>query len=112
MFRILRGARIALNRHIEVAEDNANNMRLNEATGVGSLLLTDSKSNLAELFAPGEEVVTYVDADELVTKARYFLEHDDERRAIAAAGQRRTLSEHTYALRMEELVGILERAIR
>ena len=112
MFRILRGARIALNRHIEVAEHNANNMRLYEATGVGSLLLTDSKSNLAELFAPGEEVVTYDDADELVTKARYFLEHDDERRAIASAGQRRTLGEHTYALRMQELVEILGRAIR
>jgi spore maturation protein CgeB len=112
MFRILRGARIALNRHIEVAEDNANNMRLYEATGMGSLLLTDAKSNLAELFAPGEEVITYADADELVAKATYYLEHDDERRAIAAAGQRRTLREHTYALRMQELVEILGRAIR
>ncbi len=96
MFRILRGARVVLNRHIDVAAGNANNMRLYEATGVGSMLLTDAKSNLAELFTPGEEVVTYVDAEDLVEKARYYLEHDDERRAIAAAGQSRTLREHTY----------------
>jgi spore maturation protein CgeB len=112
MFRVLRGGKIALNRHIEVAEDNANNLRLYEATGVGSLLLTDAKSNLADLFTPGEEVVTYRDADELVAKARHYLAHDDERSAIAAAGQRRTLRDHTYALRMQELVEILQRAMR
>jgi spore maturation protein CgeB len=112
MFRVLRGARIALNRHIEVAENSANNMRLYEATGVGSLLLTDAKPNLSELFTPGEEVVTYADAAELVAKARYYLEHEDERSEIAAAGQARTLREHTYATRMQELVEVLQRAIR
>ena len=55
-----------LNRHIADAGDHANNMRLYEATGVGSLLVTDAKQNLAELFEPGREVVTYRDADELV----------------------------------------------
>jgi spore maturation protein CgeB len=112
MFRVLRSARVALNRHIETAGEMANNMRLYEATGVGSLLLTDAKTNLAQLFVPGEEVVTYADADELVAKATYYLEHGDERGAIAAAGQRRTLREHTYARRMQELAEILERAIR
>src|SRR5207237_10119566 len=65
MLRVLAGARIAVNRHIDVAEDNANNMRLYEATGVGSLLLTDAKQNLGELFDVGREVVTYRNADEL-----------------------------------------------
>jgi spore maturation protein CgeB len=83
-------------------------MRLYEATGVGSLLVTDAKSNLHELFAPDAEVVTYASADELVEKARHYLAHDDELRAVAAAGQARTLREHTYAVRMRELVPILE----
>jgi spore maturation protein CgeB len=112
MFQVLRSGRIALNRHIDVAEHNANNMRLYEATGVGSLLLTDEKSNLGELFKVGEEVVAYSDARDLAAKARYYLDHDDERRAIAAAGQARTLRDHTYAVRMRELAEILERAIR
>ena len=68
-----RDARISLNRHIAEAEGHANNMRLYEATGVGSLLLTDEGSNLAELFEPGREVVTYAGVDDLVEKARHYL---------------------------------------
>ena len=108
MFRILRGAPIALNRHIAVAERNANNMRLYEATGVGTMLLTDARDNLAELFEPGREVVTYAGEDDLVESVLHYLAHEAERRAIAKAGQERTLREHTYALRMRELVSILE----
>ena len=107
MYRLLRDARISLNRHIAEAEGHANNMRLYEATGVGSLLLTDEGSNLAELFEPGREVVTYAGVDDLVEKARHYLAHDEERRAIAAAGQARTLRDHTYELRMQELAEIL-----
>ena len=107
MFRLLRSSRIVLNRHIGAASHYANNMRLYEATGVGSLLLTDEGSNLAELFEPGREVVTYAGVDDLVEKARHYLAAEDERRTIAAAGQARTLREHTYELRMRELAEIL-----
>jgi spore maturation protein CgeB len=109
MYRVLATARISLNRHIDVAETYANNMRLYESTGVGSLLLTDAKRNLGELFEVGAEVVAYADADDLVRKIDHYTSHEDERRAIAAAGQRRTLAEHTYAQRMRDLVGILAR---
>jgi spore maturation protein CgeB len=108
MYRLLAASRIVLNRHIAEAREYANNMRLYEATGVGSLLVTDAKSNLHELFEPGVEAVTYASADELVEKARHFLANEDELRAVAAAGQARTLHDHTYAVRMRELVPILE----
>ena len=112
MFRVLAGARIAVNRHIDVAGDNANNMRLYEATGVGSLLLTDAKQNLGELFEVGREVVAYRDENELVEAVEYYLAHEDERAAIAADGQRRTLRDHTYAVRMRELTEILDSYLR
>jgi spore maturation protein CgeB len=112
MLRLLAGARIAVNRHIDVAEDNANNMRLYEATGVGTLLLTDAKQNLGELFDVGREVVAYRDEDDLVEAIEHYLAHEDERAAIAAAGQRRTLGEHTYAARMRELAEILDSYLR
>lgn len=108
MFRVLREGRIALNRHIDAAGDFANNMRLYEATGVGTMLLTDEKSNLSELFEPGREVETYADEDELVEKIAHYLGHDGERRAIARAGQERTLREHDYGHRMQELAALLE----
>lgn len=109
MYRVLARSRIAVNRHGDVAEDNANNMRLYEATGVGTLLLTDRKQNLGELFAVGREVEDYETEDELVEKIAHYLSHEDERAAVAAAGQQRTLSDHTYRQRMAELAGILAR---
>jgi hypothetical protein len=112
MFRILAGARIVVNRHIDVAEHYANNMRLYEATGVGSLLVTDAKANLGDLFEVGREVVAYQDEDELVSAIEYYLAHEGERAAIAAAGQRRTLRDHTYAARMRDLVEILDSYLR
>jgi spore maturation protein CgeB len=111
MYARLAEARIAVNRHSDFAEDYANNMRLYEATGVGTFLLTDAKRNLPELFEPGREVVTYASADELVEKIGHYLERDSEREAIAAAGQQRTLSDHTYGTRMRELAELLERAL-
>jgi spore maturation protein CgeB len=109
MYRILRGARIAINRHNDASEGYANNMRLFEATGMGTLLLTDQLEGLDDLFTPEREVVAYADADDLVEKARWYLQREDERRAVAAAGHARTLREHGYGVRMFELVTILER---
>jgi spore maturation protein CgeB len=109
MYRVLARSKIALNRHIDVADSYANNMRLYEATGVGTLLVTDAKRNLADLFEPGEEVVTYTSEDELVEKIRHYLADEGERARIARAGQERTLRDHTYEHRMRELVEILGR---
>ena len=107
MYAVLARSRIAINRHVDAAEGHANNMRLYEATGAGALLLTDAGCNLPDLFEPGREVVVYDSADDLGEKLHHYLGHDDERRLIAAAGQARTLAEHTYADRIIELGAIL-----
>lgn len=112
MYRLLAESRIVVNRHIDVAEGHANNMRLYEATGAGALLVTEAADNLDELFEPGREVVTYEGADDLVERIEHHLRHDDERRAIAAAGRRRTLAEHTYSRRAERLVELLALRLR
>ncbi len=108
MYSILAASKITINRHSAIADGYANNMRLFEATGVGSLLITDAKSNLGELFEVGSEVIAYDDAEDLVEKVRYYLAHEDERAEVARAGQARTLRDHTYRRRMEELIEILE----
>ena len=108
MYRSLARSRITLNRHIDVAENNANNMRLYEATGVGAMLLTDRKDNLSELFEIGKEVAVYSSPEEAAELIRHYMTHPDEAQAIAQAGQARTLREHTYKHRMEELIPVLE----
>jgi spore maturation protein CgeB len=54
----------------------------------------------------------YTDAEDLIEKARHYLEHEDERAAVAAAGQARTLREPTSERRAVELAAILEERLR
>jgi hypothetical protein len=108
MYRRLQEARMTLNIHIDIAEDFAGNMRLFEATGVGTLLITDWKKNLHDMFEPGKEVIAYRTPEECAQMIQYYLEHEDERREIALAGQQRTLRDHTYYHRMQELVEKVE----
>lgn len=108
MYTLLAQSRISLTSHIRlVAGDYANNMTLFEATGCGSLLITDAKKNLSELFVPGKEVVTFNSPPDLVKKIKYYLRHEDELVAISRAGQQRTLKDHTYAKRMQQLETLL-----
>lgn len=106
MFRVLRDAAITLNVHADVSVDHASNLRLFEATGVGSLLLTEAHANINELFVPDREVVTWTSASDCVAKIEQ-LRKDPKRVAdIAAAGQARTLADHTVRHRAE---GFLDR---
>lgn len=111
MLQLLARSRITINHHIGIAENYANNMRLYEATGMGALLITDWKNNIAEMFEPGKEVVCYRDAEECADLIAYYLAHESERAEIAAAGQRRTLSEHTYSRRTGELAALFQSRI-
>ncbi len=112
MFHMLLRSQITLNRHIDAAGANANNMRLFEATGCGSLLITDFKDNLQDLFEVGKEVVAYRTPQECAELIRYYLLNKEEAMAIAKAGQARTLREHSYANRMKQTARVLERAVR
>lgn len=108
-YQTLKNSKIVFNRHGDFAGNFANNLRLYEVTGVGSLLLTDWKVNLPELFVPGTEVATYRNPEECIEKINYYLKHEGEREAIALSGQKRTLEEHNYNLRMQELVDIVSK---
>lgn len=108
MFSVFRSSLITINHHIDVAEDCANNMRLFEATGCGALLITDHKNNLNELFEIGTEVIAYNSPQECADLVKYYLENPEQAYEIAQAGQARTLSDHTFAKRMERIAEILK----
>jgi len=109
MYRVLTRSRISVNYHIELSGPFANNMRLYETTGVGTLLLTDWKQNLHEMFELGTEVVAYRSPEECVKQISQLLSHEAERSRIAEAGRARTLRDHTYHRRMAELVALIEK---
>lgn len=118
MYEVLQRSRMTLNRHAcndirgQVSHDFANNMRLFEATGVGTCLLTEMRSNLAIMFEPDVEVATYTSPQECLEKIRYYLDHPIQRENLAKAGQMRTLRDHTYTLRMSELTDRLTHHLR
>ena len=109
MYGVLARSQITLNKHINISEGYANNMRLFEATGTGACLLTDWKENLTELFDIGTEVIAYRSNEECLDLARHYARHDAARERIAAAGTARCLRDHSYEKRMAELAGVLER---
>lgn len=100
MYRILRESKIVLNRHGEVAEGYANNMRMFEATGCGAMLLTEEAPNLSDFFND-DEVATYANPEEAARKIRHYLDRPQDRIEIAKKGNAKTLSQHTYRQRME-----------
>jgi len=110
MYRVLSRSKITVNNHGDFAP-YANNGRLYEATGMGALLVTDWKPNLPELFEPGREVVAYRSPEECADLIGYYLEHDDEREAIARKGQRRTEIDHAHDDRIRELVDIVTKYV-
>jgi spore maturation protein CgeB len=103
MLSALAASKMTLNVHISGAGDQAANIRLFEATGVGTCLVTDWKSNLSKLYEPDREVVTFRSVAEAAEKIRYLLDHDQERQALAKRGQDRTLAQHLYRDRVKEV---------
>jgi spore maturation protein CgeB len=74
-----------------------------EVPGCGSLLLTKDTKEIAEYFVPGEEIITYHDANDAAEKIEYYLKNEDEREKIAKRGYERFMKEHTYEKRFLEI---------
>ncbi len=108
MYEILAQSRITINNHIDMAINYANNLRLFEATGMKTLLITDYKSNLNELFVPGKEVETYRSPEELITKVKYYLDNPNKADKIIKAGYRRVIKDHTYIERCKMMLTIIK----
>ena len=102
MARAYSAARLVFNRSLR---DDVN-MRVFEALGCGSILLTNdlARNGQAELFRDGVHLATYSDPDELLDKAAFYLAHEALRERIAAAGRAEVLARHTYRHRMETVL--------
>ncbi|MEG2336388.1 MAG: glycosyltransferase [Bacteroidales bacterium] len=103
MYRLLAKTKISLNTHGDIVPLHAANMRLFEATGVGSCLLTDWKPNIEKFFKDGEECVTYKTADECVQKIKWLQQYPEQRETIAKNGQKRCLQDHSIEKRALQL---------
>jgi spore maturation protein CgeB len=108
MYNLLHQSKVTFNKHADMAAGDVGNMRLFEATGVGTCLLTDTGNNMSDLYEADKEVVIYKNVDEAVEKAKYLMEHPEVAQEIAAAGQKRTLKDHTTKVRSRQIDEIIQ----
>lgn len=94
-------SKIVLNiHHNQVITDT--NQRTTEATAAGAFVLADHMPVIEQTYKG--HVATFNTPHELVEKATFFLANDSERQSHVNAARDITLTEHTYAKRIERLL--------
>jgi spore maturation protein CgeB len=91
--------KIMINHH--VAGDTSPNMRTFEGLAMGTFLLSDL---VPEYLYGG--MAKYTSFDDLLTKIDYYLEHEEEREAIAVKGKE-LVKPYTYEARMAQMLEVI-----
>jgi spore maturation protein CgeB len=88
---LLQKTKIGINIHNSTGPINFRTYYL-PANGV--MQICDNKAHLGKIFVLGTEVIGYDGIEEAIEMCRYYLEHDEERREIAAAGWKRATTDY------------------
>lgn len=97
--RVFRSAAGVLNT-MYPAEIAGVNLRLFEAAGCGAAVLTELRPTVPDLFAVGDEVLTFCNFDELVDQARRLLNDSGLSAKLGDAAAARAHQSHTYQQRL------------
>jgi len=89
-------AKIGINMHNR-GDYTVGSYRLFDLPANGAMQISDGGQYLKQFFSVGEEVVSYLDADDLIDKVKYYLAHDEERERIARNGFRRVRKDYKIA---------------
>jgi spore maturation protein CgeB len=103
--KAVRAAQIALN-PLHYAEVNSLNCRAFELAGCGAFQLITHKPVLNEHFTPGVDLDSYRSVDDLIDKIRHYLRHPERAAEVARMGQVRAHREHTYEIRLREILRV------
>ncbi len=84
------------------------NMRTFEAPACGALLISDHRSEMAEVYEEGSEILTFRCPDELNEILKRLNQGTpDFAQSISLNGYRRTMTDHTYQSRMKQALACL-----
>lgn len=79
-----------------------------ELAGCGAFVISGWSEDIGKFYKENEEMVFYRNAGELIEKTKYYMNHNEERERIARAGYGRTMRDHTYEKRFEEIFKAVE----
>jgi spore maturation protein CgeB len=109
MMNILSSYTLTFNMHIPIAKDWACNMRLTEASGIGTCLLSDHKRNNKEYFAQYEQYCTYKSVNDFLKKYNYLHANSNLIDEISNELQCLTLKNRNTTIQFNNLQKILKR---
>lgn len=84
------------------------NFRTFEIPASGGLIMVNESKDLSACYQIGIEAVTYKTPADLNNLIHDIVQHPDKYQKIAEAGYRRTMKEHTYSKRLEQMFTILK----
>lgn len=79
-------------------------LRVFDILSCGGFCLTNYQPEIAEYFVDGEDLVMYSSMEDLVMKAAYYLEHDEEREQIARSGYEKLKKNHDLGKVLREML--------
>lgn len=112
MYQILAHSIMTFNIHEDLLKGSVGNMRMFEATGMGSLLINDSGHNLAKLFTPEQEIEVYNSIPEAIEKINYYILNKDKAIEIGKRAQKRVLLEYNYSNWISQLYDLCCKLIK
>lgn len=96
MYEVLSRSLVTFNIHEALLNGRVGNMRMFEASGVGTMLLNDEGENLSSIFVPGREIETYTSIEDAAEKAKYYMNNPQKAIEIGKNAQQRTLRDYNY----------------
>lgn len=95
MLNTINNTKLSINIHTDYENNSVSNMRMFEATGMGSCLIVENGENIRELFSE-DEVITYNSYEELEDKIIFFKKNLEIAERIAFNGNKKTLKYFTF----------------
>jgi hypothetical protein len=104
---ILRRSKISLNFSLAAPGIHQLKGRVMEVLFSGALLMETENSETKRYFTPMVDYVVFDTKEDLLDKARYYLEHEDERQEIAYNGYRKATTEYNHQVFWDRVMGKL-----
>ena len=82
-------------------------LRVWDILSAGGFCITNYQPELLMYFENGKDLVIFEDEEDLIEKVKYYLSHEEERKAIAMNGYNKVKNLHKYSDRFDEMKKII-----